>query len=85
MMKFKIIELLLKLSYLLAVCHHAGITVIRFLQDLVDDKLGIVVDVKSLDHELDSNKRIVDESLVFRHNVCHAKIQLNHVKELIPL
>jgi hypothetical protein len=28
MMKFKIVELLLELSYLLAVCHHAGVATI---------------------------------------------------------
>jgi hypothetical protein len=80
MMKFKTTELLLKLSYLLVVCCHVGIAVVRFPHDLVDDKLGIAVDVKSLDHKLGSNAWTVDEGLVFCYIVCHAEMQLNHVE-----
>jgi hypothetical protein len=49
MLKFKTIELLLKLSYLLAVCHHAEVVAIRLHHDLVDDELRVIMDVKPLD------------------------------------
>jgi hypothetical protein len=35
MMKFKTVELLLELSYLLVICLHAGVTAIRLPLDLV--------------------------------------------------
>jgi hypothetical protein len=73
MMKFTIIELL-KLSYLLAVCHIAGITTILFPHDLVDDDLGVASDVKSLAPELGRDVHAIDEGLVFHHIVCHAKM-----------
>jgi hypothetical protein len=55
MMKLKTIELLLKLSYFLAVCHHMGIAVIRLLHVMVDDEPRVTVDVEALDPELSSN------------------------------
>jgi hypothetical protein len=41
-MKFKTIELILKLSYLLTVCHHVRVTAIRLPHDLVDDELRVI-------------------------------------------
>jgi hypothetical protein len=51
-MKFKVIEFLLELSYLLAVCHHEGVMAIRLPHDLVDDELKVTTNVKPLDPEL---------------------------------
>jgi hypothetical protein len=55
MMKLKAVELLLELSYLLAVFHHAGVMAIRLPHDLVDNELRVTADVKPLDLELGSN------------------------------
>jgi hypothetical protein len=52
MMKFKDIKLLLKLSNLLMVRHHTGITRVRFPHDLVGDKLRVTTDIKLLDPKL---------------------------------
>jgi hypothetical protein len=52
MMNFKTVKLLIKLSYLLEVCHHAGVATIQLPHDLVDDELRAAMDVKSLDPEL---------------------------------
>jgi hypothetical protein len=84
-MKFKTIELLLKLSYLLAVCRHAGVMAISLPHDLVGDELRVAVDVKPLDPELSGNAQAVDEGLIFHHIVCRVEIQLNYVDELISL
>jgi hypothetical protein len=60
MMKFKVVELLLELPYLLVVCRHAGITTIRLPHDLVDDELRVPMDVESLDPELGSDAQVID-------------------------
>jgi hypothetical protein len=44
MIKFKTVKLLLKLSYLLAVCIHARVVAIRLPHDLVDDELRVTKD-----------------------------------------
>jgi hypothetical protein len=85
MMKFKSIELLFKLSYLLMVCCHAGVMTIRLPHDLVDDELGVATDVKPLDPELDGDVEAVDKGLVPRHIVCGMEIQSNHIEESISL
>jgi hypothetical protein len=74
MMKFKVNELHLELSYLLIVCRHAGVTTIRLPCVLVDDDLKVTTDVKRLDPELDSDAQAIDEGLIFDHVVCHAEI-----------
>jgi hypothetical protein len=73
-MKFKVIEFLLELSYLLAVCHHVGVTAIRLPHDLVDKELRVTTDVKPLDLELDGDAQVVDEGFIFCHIVCHVKM-----------
>jgi hypothetical protein len=83
--KYKAIEFLLKLSDLLSVCHHAGITAIRLPHDLVDDELRIVMDVKPLDPELGGDVQAVDEGLILHHIVSCVEMQSGHVEELIPL
>jgi hypothetical protein len=72
-MKFKAIEFLLKLSYLLAVGHHAGVMAVRFPHDMVDDELRVTTDIKSLDPELDGDAHAIDEGLIFRHIVCRVE------------
>jgi hypothetical protein len=74
MMKFKVNELHLELSYLLTVCHHAGVTTIRLPCVLVDDDLRVTTNVKRLDPKLDSDAHAIDEGLIFHHVVCHAEI-----------
>jgi hypothetical protein len=49
MMKFKIIELLLKPSYLLMICRPTGVKAVQLPHDLVDDELRVITDVKPLD------------------------------------
>jgi hypothetical protein len=71
-MEFEVIKFLLELSYLLAVCRHARVAAIQLSHDLVDDELGVVMDVKPLDPEIDGDAQIVDEGLIFCHVVCHA-------------
>jgi hypothetical protein len=67
MMKLKMIDILLKLSYLLAIYCHAQIVDVRLPHDLVDNELRIIVDVKLLDLELRSDAQAVDEGLIFCH------------------
>jgi hypothetical protein len=74
MMKFKSIELLLMLCYLLMVCHHVGITTVRLRHDMVDDELEVIADVKPMDLELGRDAHAVDEGLVFWHIVCRTEM-----------
>jgi hypothetical protein len=85
MMKFETIKLLLKLSYLLEVCRHAGVAVIWLPHDLVNDELRVTVDVKPIDPELSEDAQAVDEGLILCLIVCRVEIQLNHVEEPISL
>jgi hypothetical protein len=84
-MKIEIIEFLLKLPYLLAVCRHVGVTLIRLPHDLVADELRVTVDVKPLDLKLSGNVLAVNEVLIFCHIVCCTEIHVNHVEESISL
>jgi hypothetical protein len=84
MMKFEAIKLLM-LSYLLSVCHHAGVAAVQLPHELVDDELRVIVDVKSLDPELDSDAQAINKGFVLWHIVCCMEIQSNHLEELISL
>jgi hypothetical protein len=85
MMKFETIEILLELSYLLTICHHARVTAVWLSNDLVDDKLWVTTDVKPLDPKLSGDAQVVDDGLILHHIVCYAKMQSNHVEEMISL
>jgi hypothetical protein len=74
MMKFETIELLQKLSNLLLVCRHAGVTAVRLPHDLVDDELRVTTNVKPLDLELSGNAYAIDEGLILRHNVGYTEV-----------
>ena len=52
--EFEAIELVLQPSDFLAVRSHLGIVVARLLHDLVDDQLGVTLDVKASDAQLNS-------------------------------
>jgi hypothetical protein len=47
---------------------------IRLPHHLVDDELRVTVNVEPLDPELSSDVQAIDEGLIFRHIVCHAKM-----------
>jgi hypothetical protein len=85
MMKFETIELLLKLSNLLSVCRHAGVTTIQLPHDLVDNELRATLDVKPLDPKLGSKAQTIDMGLVLHHIVGRAKMQSNYIEEPISL
>jgi hypothetical protein len=74
LMKIETIELILKLSNLLLVCHHAGVAAVRLPHDLVDDELRVTVDVKPLDPELNDDEQSVDECLILYHIVGYAEV-----------
>jgi hypothetical protein len=69
MMKFKTVKFFLKHSYLLATCHHVGVTVLPLPHGLVYDKLGFVTDVKPFNPILRGDAQAVDEGLIFHHIV----------------
>jgi hypothetical protein len=52
MMMFESSKLLLQLSNLLSVRHHAGVTAVWLPHDLVDGELRVIADVKLLDPKL---------------------------------
>jgi hypothetical protein len=83
MMKFKTIELLLMLSYLLAISCHVGITSVQFPHDLVDNELRFTTDVKPLDPKNGSDAQAVEEGLIFCHIVYCVEMLLNHMEESI--
>jgi hypothetical protein len=85
MMKIETIELLIELSDLLSVCHHAGVMAVRLPHDLVDDELRVIADLNPMDPELDSDAHAVDEGLIFCHIVGHVEVRSNHVEESISL
>jgi hypothetical protein len=85
MMKLETIKLLLELSDLLSVCHHAGVMIVQLPHDMVDDELRVIVDVKLLDPELDGDAHVVDEGLIFCYIVGRVEVQSNHIEEPISL
>ena len=48
-MEFEVIELVLQLLDFLAVRSHLGVVTARLLHDLVDDQLGVALDVEASD------------------------------------
>jgi hypothetical protein len=68
-MKFKTVEFLLEISYLVVVCYHTGVMAVWLPYDLVDDKLKVTADVKPLDPELRGDVLAFDEGLIFYHVV----------------
>jgi hypothetical protein len=83
-MKFETIKLL-KLSYLLMICHHVGVVTVRFPHDLIDDELSVAADVKPLDPDLGGDVHAIDEGLILCHIVCCTEMPSKHVEELISL
>ena len=53
--EFEAIEFVLQPSDLLAVRSHLGIVAARLLHDLVDDQLGVALDVEASDAQLDGD------------------------------
>ena len=49
------IKLVLQLANFLAICSHLGVMAARLLHDLVDDQLGVALDIEASDIELDGN------------------------------
>jgi hypothetical protein len=74
MMKIKTIKLLLELPYVLEVCLHVGVTVIRLPHDLVDDELRVAMHIKLLDPELGGDAEAINKGLIFRHIVCRMEM-----------
>jgi hypothetical protein len=83
MMELQTIELFLQPPNILSICHHAGVTTVRFSHDVIDDKLRVATDVKPLNLELSDDAQAVDECLVFCHIVGHVEVQSNYVEEMI--
>jgi hypothetical protein len=48
MVELEAVEFLLQLSYLLPVCSHAGVMIVRLSHDITDDELRVSTDVKPL-------------------------------------
>ena len=53
--EFEAVESVLQSSDLLVVRSHLGVMAARLLHDLVDDQLGVALDVEALDAQLDGN------------------------------
>jgi hypothetical protein len=85
MMELEAVELLLQPPNLLSVCRHAGVTVVQLSDDLADDELRVIADVKLLNPELGGDSQVVDECLIFCYIVGHVEVWLNYVEEPISL
>ena len=55
MIELEVIEFVLQLVDFSTICSHLGIVVARFHHDLVDDQLGVTLNVEALDAQLDGD------------------------------
>ena len=55
MIELEAIELVLQLADFSAVCSHLGIGAARLLHDLVDDQMGVALNIEASDAQLDGN------------------------------
>ena len=55
MIEFEAIESVLQSSDFLAVRRHLGVVAAQLLHDLVDDQLGVTLDVEASDAQLDGD------------------------------
>ncbi|XP_066392332.1 uncharacterized protein [Miscanthus floridulus] len=62
-----------------AICSHLGVVVAQLLHDLVNDQLGVVLDVEASDTQLDGDAHAIDERLIFGHIVGRGEMDANHV------
>ena len=67
MIELETVELVPQLADFLTVRSHLGIVVARLLHDLVDDQLGVTLDVEASDAQLDGDAHAIDERLIFGH------------------
>jgi hypothetical protein len=65
MMKLKIIEFSLQPPYLLPVCHHAGVTIVRLSHYLINDELRVSTDVKPLNPKFGREARLLARASYF--------------------
>jgi hypothetical protein len=83
MVKLKTIKFFFQPSHLLLVGHHAGVTTLRLSYYLIDDELGVSVDVKSLNPELGSDAHASDQGLILHHIIGAMEVQPKSIKESI--
>ena len=84
MIELEAVKLALQLADFLVVCSHLGIVAARLLHDLVDDQLGVALNIEASDTQLDGNAQAVDERLIFGHIVGGGEMDVNHVPHAYP-
>ena len=84
MIELETVELVLQLADFSATCCHLGIVATRLFHDLVDDQLGVALNIKPSDTQLDGNAQAIDERLIFGHIVGEGEMDVNHVPHAYP-
>jgi len=79
MVELEPVELVFELADCVAVRCHLGVMAAPLLHDLIDDQLGVTLDVKSSDAQLDGDTEPIDESLVFSDIVGCRKMEADHI------
>jgi hypothetical protein len=60
MVELEAIKFLLQFPNILPVCGHKGVMIVRLSHDLIDDKLRVSVDVKSLNPMFSGDAHTID-------------------------
>jgi hypothetical protein len=64
MVQVEVMELSLQISYGLAICRHLRVNAVFVLHDLSHDQFRVAPDLETLDLELDSDPKTVDQGFI---------------------